>query len=108
LTRTSVLIALAGLSLTTACRRDPIFVEMSDSTFVQTMIALRKLPVGPGIDVASRDLQRDSILRAFGVTAAHVESTAVRLANDPARAADIWRAIDSPTTDVTPQKKNGT
>jgi hypothetical protein len=30
------------------------------------------------------------------------------LANDPARAAEIWRAIDSPTTDTTPQKKNGT
>ena len=81
---------------------------MSDSTFVQTMVALRTLPVGNNIDRAVRDRARDSILTAHGVTAAQVESTAVRLANDPARASDIWRAIENPNpTRPVPQKKNG-
>lgn len=81
---------------------------MSDSTFVQTMVALRKLPIGNSIDQAVRDRARDSILRVHGVTAAQVESTAVRLANDPARASDIWRAIENPSPiRPQPQKKNG-
>ena len=70
---------------------------MSDSTFINTMVALRKLPVGPG-DTVVRARQRDSILQAFGVTAAQLESVAVRLANDPARAAVIFRAIENPST----------
>ena len=85
---------ILALLLATACRRDPVFSEMSDSTFVQTMVALRTLPVAPP-DPAARARQRDSVLTKFGVTAAQVESTAVRLAGDPARAADVWRAIES-------------
>ena len=83
------------LVATTSCRRDPVFADMSDSTFVRTMIALRKLPVSPA-DTALRARQRDSILDSMGVTAAQVESTAVRLASDPALAARIWRAIETP------------
>jgi hypothetical protein len=99
---------LLALLLFTGCQRDTVFTEMSDSTFVQTMVALRKLPVGANIDRATRDRARDSILNALGVTAAQVESTAVRLANDPARASDIWRAIENPNaTRSIPQKKNG-
>jgi hypothetical protein len=101
-------VLLLTLLLVTGCRRDAVFTEMSDSTFVQTMVALRKLPVGSNIDRATRDRSRDSILAAHGVTAAQVESTAVRLANDPARASDIWRAIENPNpTRPIPQKKNG-
>jgi len=80
-----------------ACSRDPVFRDMSDSTFIKTMVALRKLPVGPG-DTVVRARQRDSILQAFGVTAAQLESVAVRLSNDPARAAVIFRAIENPST----------
>jgi len=36
------------------------------------------------------------------VTAAQVESTTLRLANDPARAAAIWRAIENPSTGSPP------
>ena len=90
-----LIIALFGVS---ACRSDQIFSDMSDSTYVRTMVALRRLPVGT-VDSASRAQQRDSILRSFDVTAAQVESTSVRLANYPARAAEIWRAIEqAPTT----------
>ena len=88
---------LTAMTLLTVagCRRDAVFKDMSDSTFVRTMIELRKLPVSPA-DPALRAQRRDSILNSMGVTAAQVESTAVRLANDPALAAQIWRAIEVP------------
>jgi len=80
-----------------ACNRDPIFSDMSDSTYVRTMVALRKLPVGT-VDSVNRARQTDSVVKSFGVTAAQVESTSVRLSNDPARAAEIWRAIENAKT----------
>jgi hypothetical protein len=67
---------------------------MSDSTYVRTMVALRTLPVG-AVDSVSRARQRDSILKVFGVTVAQLESTSVRLAEDPVLAIDIFRAIES-------------
>lgn len=106
--RRTAFLAFALLTQGVACRKDPVFVDMSDSTFVRTMVALRHLPVGGGFDVAARDRQRDSILTVFQVTPAQLESTAVRLASDPARAAEIWRAIESPVGGAVPQKKNGT
>lgn len=86
--------------LMVACS-DPVFSDMSDSTFVRTMVALRKLPVGQP-DTTLRVRQRDSILKAFGVTAAQIESTTVRLAGDPVRALEVWRAIENPRPPVTP------
>lgn len=101
MTRHLALLAIAPLLLANACRRDPIFVEMSDSTFVRTMVALRRLPIGV-TDTVARARQRDSVLKVFGVTAAQVESTALRLAADPERAAGIWRAIENPSTKPPP------
>ena len=90
-----------AMILATACRGDPVFRDMSDSTFIKTMVALRKLPVGPA-DTVTRARQRDSILKVFGVTAAQMESVAVRLSSDPARAAVIFRAIENPSTPSPP------
>ena len=106
-TRLDVRLVLVTLILvgSTACSRDPVFTEMSDSTFVETMIALRKLPIGDTIDTLARNRSRDAILRSHGVTAEQVESTAVRLANDPERAAEVWRAIENPVPRQPPQKK---
>ena len=84
------------MTLASGCRRDPIFKEMSDSTYIRTMVALRKLPIGPA-DTVPRARQRDSILKAFGVTAAQLEAIAIRLSDDPARAATIFRAIENPS-----------
>ena len=95
--RTPILV----LILVAACRSDPVFSDMSDSTFVQAMVALRKLPVSPA-DPARRAVRRDSILKTFGVTGAQMESTAVRLSGDPARAAEIWRAIEAPRPNTPP------
>ena len=83
-----------------ACRRDPVFREISDSTYIKTMVALRRLPVG-SMDSTSRAGQRDSILKAFGVTAKQLEDIAIRLAEDP-RAAVIFRAIENPTVSSPP------
>jgi hypothetical protein len=90
---------VAPVMLMVACS-DPVFSDMSDSTYVRTMVALRKLPIGQA-DTTLRARQRDSILKAFGVTAAQLESTTVRLAGDPARALEIFRAIESPVQDTT-------
>ena len=87
--------------LAAACSRDAVFTDMSDSTYIKTMVALRKLPIGP-VDTVARARQRDSILTAFGVTAAQLESVAVRLSNDPTRAAVIFRAIENPSTPSPP------
>ena len=92
----SALLLSAVLLVAGACSRDPVFSEMSDSTFIKTMIALRKLPIGAA-DTVVRARQRDSVLQVFGVTAAQLESVAVRLAGDPARAAVIFRAIEIPS-----------
>ena len=91
--------AMVGVLLVAAsCSRDGVFSDMSDSTYVRTMVALRKLPVG-NVDSASRARQTDSVLKSFGLTAAQLESTSVRLSGDPARAAEIWRAIEqAPST----------
>ena len=94
--RTSTLVAIAALvTMVSACRSDPIFREMSDSTYVQTMAALRRLPLN--IDSVSRARQRDSVLRTFGVTAQELEAIAIRLSDDPARASVVFRAIENST-----------
>jgi hypothetical protein len=83
------------MAIGAGCRSDPIFREMSDSTYIRTMIELRTLPIGT-IDSVTRARRADSILRAFGVTAEELEAIAVRLSEDPTRAAAIFRAIENP------------
>jgi hypothetical protein len=94
------LLALLPALSAGGCRRDPVFSEVSDSTYIKTMIALRQLPVG-AIDSTSRVRQRDSILNAFGVTAKQLEDIAIRLAED-ARAPAIFRAIENPSVSSPP------
>ena len=66
---------------------------MSDSTYIKTMVALRRLPLG--IDSTFRARQRDSVLRAFGVTAKDLEAVSARLSGDPELAGTIFRAIEN-------------
>jgi hypothetical protein len=93
-TKLTSFVAIVSVAVGSACRSDPIFSRMSDSTFVQAMVELRRLPVGAGVGEA-RGVRRDSILRKHDITAADLESTAVWLARDPQRAAEVWRAIES-------------
>jgi hypothetical protein len=81
------------LCLSAASCRDPVFQEMSDSTYIKTMVALRRLPLG--IDSTFRARQRDSVLRAFGVTAKDLEAVSARLSGDPELAGTIFRAIEN-------------
>ena len=92
---------LVVLFSASSCRSDPIFREMSDSTYIRTMVELRKLPIVT-IDSATRARKADSILRAFGVTAEELEAIAIRLSEDPARAGPILRAIENPTLNSPP------
>lgn len=85
---------VAGTS-STACQSDEIFTLMSDSTFVQTMRDLRRLPVGVSADQTVRAAKRDSILARYEVTGAELESTAVWLARDPVKAVAVWRAVEA-------------
>lgn len=96
-----LLLLVASLSTAAGCNRDPVFREMSDSTYIRTMVALRRLPIGSA-DTVTRARQRDSILKANGVNPADLEAIAVRLSDDPARAAVIFRAIENWSTGSPP------
>jgi hypothetical protein len=93
-TKLTSFIAIVSAVGGSACRSDPVFSRMSDSTFVHAMVELRRLPVGAGVGDA-REARRDSILEKYDITGADLESTAVWLARDPQRAAGVWRAIES-------------
>jgi hypothetical protein len=90
----SLAIAAALAILATACGEE-IVTGVSDSTFVRTMIALRQLPTGSSLDTVARARSRDSILQAHAVTADQLEAAAARLADQPERAARLWRVIES-------------
>ena len=89
---------VVGCLLIGSSCRDPIFQEMSDSTYIKTMVSLRRLPLGK--DSLSRARQRDSVLREFGITAKDLEAISSRLAADPELAATVYRAIEN--TPVSP------
>lgn len=86
---------VASAVLLAGCRSNEIVNGVSDSTFTRTMIALRRLPLAGGGDTTARAAARDSVLRAHGITGAQLESAAVRLADDPNRAANLWRVIEA-------------
>lgn len=81
--------ALAVSTLLAACARGDR-LSARDSTFVATMVELRRIPAGPPADSALRQ----AVLRRRGVTARELEAVAAELADDPARAARVWRRID--------------
>lgn len=77
-----------------ACHRGEIVPGMDDSTFVHAMVDLRAVPIPSAVDSLMRVRERDSILRKYNVTAAQMESAAVALSHQPAKAASIWQAIE--------------
>lgn len=89
-------------ALLAACRGDEIVSGVSDSTFARTMIALRRLPLATTGDTIARVAARDSILRAHGITGSQLESAAVRLADQPDRAANLWRVIEAAQFEAPP------
>jgi hypothetical protein len=81
--------ALAALSALGACKRGES-LSARDSTFVATMIELRRLPAGAANDSSARR----AVLQRHRMTAQTLEAVATALAADPGRAALVWRRIE--------------
>ena len=88
-----------ALALAGACRSETIVEGVSDSTFVATLAALRRVQNEAGLDSVGRTALRDSILQSRGLTAAALERAARMLAEHPARAQRIWLAVERQTRD---------
>jgi hypothetical protein len=98
------IIAAAAL----ACTQKEIVPGVTDSTFVNAMVELRRLPLGGGLDPTARRITRDAILQRYGLDSAKLESAAKALADDPDRAAAIWQAIERAATIPPPAPNTGT
>jgi hypothetical protein len=95
-----------------ACHH-PTASDVSDSTFVRSMSELRLVAQDTSLDSAGRARKRDSVLMAYRLTPATLESAASRLAGNPEHAALLLHAIDTkvatanrprpPVTPVTPR-----
>jgi len=81
------LLLAALLVAPVACSENDLGI--SDSLYVQTMAELQRVQRERG--PAER---RDSVLEASGVTPEQLEEAAMKLAEQPQRAAELWRAID--------------
>jgi hypothetical protein len=75
------------------CRRGELAGGMTDSTFVTTMVALRRINADEARDSASRAAARDSVLQGRDLTPALLEQAAAALAEDPDRALRVWTRI---------------
>jgi hypothetical protein len=66
---------------------------MDDSTFVTTMAELHAIERNYLLSDGARDSLRHRVLQEQGLTPERLEQQARHYADDPARAAAIWRAI---------------
>jgi hypothetical protein len=85
----ALLLALLTLA---ACKKGDALTAR-DSTFVVTMVELRRIPAGTPGDSAARR----AVLRRRGVTPEALEAVAAELASEPTRAAAVWRRIEQGT-----------
>ena len=92
-------VVLTAVAAGAGCRREPREAGgMSDSTFVATMVELRRLDTALTADSAARATMRGAVLQRRGVTVAELERAATALANDPTHAARVFHMIDSIVT----------
>ena len=93
------LTAATVLALTTAvpvgCNDDELADGVTDSAFVAAMAELERIDREPGADSAARVAARTAALQRRGLTPARLEAAAASLADDPAHALAIYRAIDA-------------
>lgn len=95
MTRASFALACTLTLAVAGCTRPGMATsDVSDSTFVRTMVALRKLELDQSVDSATLDSARRVVLRRHGVTVNQLETKARALAGDAQHASDVWRAID--------------
>ncbi len=86
----SLVLGAAGLA-TSGCGPSND-LGMSDSTYVAAMSGLERLERNAAAPITQG--QRDSVMRALGVTPTELERAAELLARQPGRASELWRAID--------------
>ena len=89
--RRRAVVPLAILFAVVACRKAEAPLGARDSTFVATMVELRRIPAGTPAD----SITRNAVLRRRRVTPGELEAVASELAADPARAVRVWRQIDA-------------
>ena len=87
------------LSVLVGCKQGEIVSGVTDSTFVETIVALRLINIDPALDSARRVAARDSLLQSRDLTAETLEAAARALADDPDRAFALWQRIAKETAD---------
>src|SRR5215210_7415695 len=78
-----------------ACARGDLVDGVSDSAFVTTMAELRRVQNDATLDSARRANARAKALQGRGLSPDQLEAAAKALAHEPARAVEIWRAIET-------------
>jgi hypothetical protein len=71
-----------------------IDIGMTDSTFVHTMVRLRKVDQDSTLDSLARDSARRMVLRTEKVSPERMEAAAKALAEQPTRAEKVWKTIE--------------
>ena len=100
--RASRTVACAALLAAIGCSLpDSAGAGVSDTTFVRTMVALRKLELDRTVDSTALDSARRVVLRRNRVTVGELEAKARALAGDAQHASNVWRAIDRGVEGVT-------
>jgi hypothetical protein len=78
---------------------DPhVDLGMSDSTFVRTVVRLRRIALDSSMDSISRDSARRMVLRDERVTSTLLDSAARILRFEPKRADTLWKTIEAQVT----------
>ena len=84
-----------------ACTRMDGRAVMDDSTFVTAMARLHVIERKYQLSDAGRDSLRRAVLQEQGLTLEALERQARHYAGDPARASEIWKAINKKTLTLT-------
>ena len=93
----TVMLTLTGTA--GGCRRRAAAVDgVSETTFVATMVELRRLDTLTTTDSAARASARAAVLQRRGLTTRQLERFAASLADDPTRAQELFARIDSTVT----------
>jgi cell wall assembly regulator SMI1 len=86
------------VAVLSGCPRPTGTETMGDSTFVATMVALRRIEADSLMDSTARDSARTVVLRHHGVTAGELEQAARAMAEDLDHASAVWREIAKQST----------
>lgn len=85
---------LIGLTLV-GCRQESAGGDTADSLYVAVMSELQQVRIDPRLDSAGRAEARRKVLQGRGLTPEELARLARRVAEDPERAAEVWRAIEA-------------